>query len=98
MGETIVKSYILGISWSPDAMCIASGSANNSINVQDSDTGDVLDTMTGHTDTVIACNYSHRGNYMVSGSLDKSIIVWDTESSKLITKLEGHNGRVLSVA
>lgn len=27
MADTIVKSYILGIAWSPDAMTIASGSA-----------------------------------------------------------------------
>jgi len=33
MGQTIVKSYILGIDWSPDAMSIVSGSAHNTINV-----------------------------------------------------------------
>lgn len=53
MGDSIYKSYILSVAFTPNARHIASGSANCMIKVIDADTGEVEHTLKSHSDTVV---------------------------------------------
>jgi WD40 repeat protein len=55
-------------------------------------------TLTGHTDDVFCCRYSHDNRYIVSGSADHSIRVWDAETGEEIGILSGHDEWVTAIA
>ena len=42
--------------------------------------GQVLKTLTGHTNYVFCVNYNPQSNLIVSGSFDESVKIWDVKS------------------
>jgi WD40 repeat protein len=52
----------------------------------------------GHTDRVLACAISERGDRAVSASADRTLRVWDLESASTIRVLTGHTGEVTGCA
>lgn len=52
----------------------------------------------GHSDQLLAVQFSPDGKTLASGSMDTTIKLWDAGSGRLLRTLSGHEGRVLSVA
>jgi len=52
-------------------------------------TGELLNTLEGHTDGVVSVSYSPDGRRLVSASRDRTIRLWDATTGELLNTLEG---------
>ena len=56
--------------------------------------GELIKTLTGHSDSVLSVVFSADGEYLASGSSDKTIGVWRVSSGERIKTLKGHYSTV----
>lgn len=68
---------------SPDSKLVAAGSLDTIVRVWDTRTGQQLERLRGHKDSVYSVAFSPDGNSLVSGSLDKSLRVWDLRQTNM---------------
>jgi WD domain, G-beta repeat len=81
--------------FSPYGTHIVSASADNTIRIWDSSTGEMLSVWKGHADYVQSAVFSHDGQYIVSASSDKTICVWNVAHGNMILgPLKGHDACV----
>ncbi len=92
------SDVVCGVAYSPDGKHIASASADKTIKVWDSATGQEVLTIQGHRYFVCDVAYSPDGTRIVSGSLDKTVRVWDAATGRELLTLNGHTKPVNSVA
>ncbi|MDJ0581561.1 hypothetical protein [Crocosphaera sp.] len=71
---------------------------DKTIKVWNSETGELLHTLKGHSSYVTSVAISSDDQRIVSGSLDNTIKVWNIETGQLLRTLEGHSDWVNSVA
>ena len=97
-------SWILVVSWSPDASIIASGSMDNAVRLWNPNTGQPLGSpMTGHTKWVRSLAwepYHLQGPgkpRLASASKDCTVRIWDAVSRRIDLVLSGHKGSVSCV-
>ncbi|KAL7903892.1 WD40 repeat-like protein [Trichoderma velutinum] len=57
-----------------------------------------LQTLKGHSESVLSVAFSADGRYLASGSWDKTIKIWDATTGKERQTLKGHSDTVRSVA
>lgn len=75
-----------------DSDKIISGSDDQTINVYDTKTGQLLKKLVGHNGGVWALQYWK--NTLVSGSTDRTVRVWDIEEGRCTHKFHGHTSTV----
>jgi len=85
---------IYSLAITPDVKYVISGSHNKLIRVWDFSTGELINTLEGHTGGVTSLAISPDGKSIISGSFDKTIKIWDLSSSQLTRTLTGHEGWV----
>ena len=66
--------------------------------IWDYETGNVLFTFRGHSDTVDSVKFHPNGRWLLTASWDEFIILWDITSQRRIRVYRGHEGRVYMVA
>ena len=92
------KGKITGnVTFSPDGTRLAVASIIG-IWIYDAQTGEELDLLIGHTDSVLSVSFSPDGKTIASGSWDNTIRLWDVDTGDLIRNLIGHTDSVLSVS
>ncbi|OLY85114.1 Transcriptional repressor rco-1 [Smittium mucronatum] len=100
---------VTSVAFSPDGRLVAAASLDKMIRIWDAHTGQFLERVDGHKDSVYAVAFSPDGRFLLSGSLDKSLKIWQLNSfpgpsgrpqsrSICMTTLNGHKDFVLSVA
>ena len=57
-----------------------------------------LQTLEGHSDSVVSVAFSPDGQKIVSGSWDQTVRIWDTATGSLQQTLEGHPASAHSIA
>ena len=77
---------------------LASGSYDDTVRLWDSDTGEHLQTLEGHTDNIWCVAFSPDALTLASGSVDRTIRLWNASTREHLRTLEGHTDSVLSVA
>ena len=92
------KLWIRSISWSPNRNILASGSADNTVQVWDPDKGKALFTLKGHNDQVFDIAWSPYEQMLASASMDGTICIWRASDGKLQNRLKGHSAVVTSLA
>ncbi|MGH1395625.1 MAG: protein kinase domain-containing protein, partial [Trichormus sp.] len=71
--------------------------AGRVIHLFSSTTGELLRTLSGHSDSVRSLAISSDGQFLASGSWDKTIKLWDVSTGKEIRTLTGHSDAVISI-
>jgi hypothetical protein len=84
--------------FSPDGKQIASSGADNTARIWDSETGALLQSLSGHTAGVTSVAWTPDGRRLFTGSDDFSAKVWDPASGKELLTLAAHQREVASVA
>ena len=85
------------VAFSPDGFMLASGSEDQLIRLWDIETGEVLNTLEGHTDWVKTVAFSPDGSILASGSYDQTVRLWDVATGTCFMVLDEHNDSVHSV-
>ncbi|CAE6481237.1 unnamed protein product [Rhizoctonia solani] len=102
-GELLLAGHsgeITSITFSRDGVYIITGSADMTVRLWRSNTGDPVGRpLVGHSGFITAVAFSPDGNKIVSSCDDGAIRVFDTKKSQLIgSPLTGHSGPVTCIA
>ncbi len=85
------------VSFSPDGKTLAMGNVDQlshtkntqhireTVQVRNAQTGNLISTFTGHTDSVRSISFSPDGKTIASGSWDKTARVWNAQTGNLIS-------------
>lgn len=71
---------VTSVAVSPDGAVLAAGSLDTLVRLWDMRTGQLLDKLRGHKDSVYSVAFAPDGTFLVSGSLDKTLKMWDLTS------------------
>ncbi|KAM0787857.1 hypothetical protein ACM66B_003910 [Microbotryomycetes sp. NB124-2] len=72
-----IDAGVTSVVMSPDGTLLAAGSLDTFVRIWDAKTGQLLDKLKGHKDSVYSVAFSPDGKFLVSGSLDKTLKMWD---------------------
>lgn len=82
---------------SPDDAILATGLNNGVIILWNTETGEEIRRLTGHTDDILTLVFNGDGTQLVSGSADRSIRLWNLVSGAEIHTFSGHSASVTDV-
>ncbi|MDB9528378.1 serine/threonine protein kinase [Oscillatoria sp. CS-180] len=90
---------------SPDGRAIATANSDNSVQLWDRQTGDLVQTFSqrlgfgsGHTDAVVAVAFHPAGQLLLTGSRDSTVKLWDLRSYRLLQTLQQPGWQVRAIA
>jgi WD40 repeat protein len=91
---------VMTFAFSPDSLLLASGHSDQLVRIWDMQTGNLLQTLPGHTGAIDSVAFSPNGSTLASGEVNTGfkIILWDVESGEEILSLEGHTDNVYALA
>lgn len=64
---------------SPDGALLAAGSLDTIVRLWDARTGELIERLSGHKNSVYSVAFSPDGKFLVSASLDKTLKMWDVQ-------------------
>ncbi|KAI8149839.1 WD40-repeat-containing domain protein [Fennellomyces sp. T-0311] len=73
---------VTSVAVSPDGRLVAAGSLDKMVRVWDVQTGQALERLEGHKDSVYSVAFMPDGRQLVSGSLDKTLKLWELGTSE----------------
>lgn len=76
-------SWVRSVAFDPSNEWFATGSADRTIKIWDTASGQLKLTLTGHIEQVTGLAVSARHPYMFSCGLDKMVKCWDLEQNKV---------------
>ncbi len=90
---------VSSVAFSPDGKMVASGSADKTVRLWDTQTGETIgEPWQDHRDVVLSVAFSPDGKQVVSGSEDNTVRLWDVQTGEAIGEpWQGHGGNVRSV-
>lgn len=68
---------VTSVSFSPDGRYVGAGGLDNIIRIWDIETGQMVERLGGHKDSVYTIAFTYDGKGLISGSLDKELMYWD---------------------
>ncbi|ODO06679.1 hypothetical protein I350_04037 [Cryptococcus amylolentus CBS 6273] len=77
-----IDAGITSVALSPDGNLVAAGSLDTMVRVWNVSTGQQVERLKGHKDSVYSVAFSPDGKCLVSGSLDRTLRVWDLSATK----------------
>jgi WD40 repeat protein len=96
---------VFALAFSPDGQRLASGGADRLVKVFDVASGEVKQTLAGHTAHVLSVNWRGDGKQLVSTGTDQMLKLWDVEHGTPIRSMKGtmyqlgsYKGEVTSAA
>ena len=81
-----------------DGETVAIGLLNNTIQIVNAASGEILHELTGHTSRVTDLAFSPDDTQLVSSSADLTVKLWRPQEAELLATLEGHTEIVRTVA
>jgi general transcriptional corepressor TUP1 len=74
---------VTSVAISPDGRLVAAGSLDTIVRLWDVETGQLLERLRGHKDSVYSVAFTPDGKGLVSGSLDKTLKYWELNTVAL---------------
>ena len=84
-----IDAGVTSVCISPDGRLVAAGSLDTVVRIWDVQTGQLIERLRGHLDSVYSVAFTPDGRGLVSGSLDKTLKYWDLRP---ILARQGSNG------
>ncbi len=81
---------IISTIFSPDSKTIACLTADKTIKIYNSQSGDLITTLDDKGEGNVSMAYSPDSKFLISACFDKTIKIWDVVNGKLDSKLSGH--------
>jgi WD40 repeat protein len=91
--EWYISQWSLDLDFSPDSTHLASVCADRSIKIWDSENGELITVLTGHTKRITDISWSTDGEWLASCSHDGYVKIWDMSKGKLHSNI--HLGEVM---
>lgn len=88
---------ILTATWLSN-LTFVTGSLDNKLMIWNAESGQSLQTLSGHSRGITSLRYLARQNLLVSGGLDNSIRVWSLSDNRLLRSLTQHTHPVTCIA
>ena len=89
---------VRAVAFSSDGGLLATGSADKTIKLWDSTTGQVKATLEGHVDGVTGVAFAPDGRSLASGGDDSTVRLWDAATGAEWFRLQGHGSMVSAVS
>ena len=90
-------NWVWGIAYSPDGKLLATGSGNDTAKIWNATDGELIFTLSGHTNDVRCVAFSPDGLYLATGSYDLTVRIWSVVDGALVRTLE-NNSTVYGIA
>lgn len=74
-----VDAGVTSVAISPDGRHVAAGSLDTIVRIWDVATGNLIERLRGHSDSVYSVAFTQDGRGLVSGSLDKTLKYWNLD-------------------
>ena len=92
------ESAAQAVAYSSAGPWIATGSADKTVRLIDTDSHEAVRVYRGQKDFVTALAFSPDGRYLAVGTLEGTIRIYSTSSARLMKQLSGHKSRVAALA
>jgi WD40 repeat protein len=89
---------IYALTFSLDGQRFATGEADSQIRIWNTADGQLLLTITGHTNSIRSLSFSPDGTLLASGSNDHTVRLWNADTGQCLKVLSGHSHLVLAIA
>lgn len=86
------------LTFSADGRLLALGTQTGQTRIWEVATGQLLQTLAGHTGPVRAVAFRLDGQQLATGGADHTVRLWDLQSGAEVLLLRGHQGRVTSLS
>jgi WD40 repeat protein len=83
-----VVDHVEDVAFSPNAKTLAMASRDGTVRLLNVDTGDLLESLKGHSSAVTAVAYSPDGRTLASGSADQTVRLWNVETWRELMQLD----------
>lgn len=90
----VVMGTFFDVDFSPDGSRVAASARDSAVRVWAVEGGELLLTLTGHTDTVGGVRFTSTGDRIISCSQDGALRVWDARSGECVRMLRGTRNHV----
>ncbi|OBZ67307.1 Transcriptional repressor rco-1 [Grifola frondosa] len=90
-----VDAGVTSVCISPDGRLVAAGSLDTIVRIWDVQSGQLVERLKGHRDSVYSVAFTPDGKGLVSGSLDKTLKYWDVRP--ILRRADGPAGAVVPV-
>jgi WD40 repeat protein len=84
------NEYFACVAFSPDGCRLAAAGADRLVRVFEAGTGDLLATLSGHDDLILALAYSPDGRRLATASWDGTVRLWDADATPEAIVLTGN--------
>lgn len=83
--------------WSPDGSLVACGYGDSTIRLWDTNSGEIIRTLSGHSAKVNNVSWSPDGQLIASSSDDNTVKIWNARTKTLVQTLAGHRSGINTI-
>jgi WD40 repeat protein len=83
-------SWVSIVDFSPDGQQLASGSWDQTIRLWDTQNGQCLQVLQGHTGQIYSLNFKPDGQILMSSSYDQTVRFWDVQTGRCLKVIPCH--------
>lgn len=92
------EKAIIGSRFSPDSKTIACLTADKTIKIYDTNTGEMITVLDDKGEGDVTVAFSPDSRFLAAGSWDKTIKIWDIDKGRIVKRFSGHSQATRSIS